>query len=420
MSKLSFSLAKPKKDVQPVGTAPSLTRVALDDDNESSVLSGGGNGATQRKMDAELKVDSTVFQYDEVWDGMKLAEAKAKAQKEQSRGEKGISNAPTLNLSPRQPKYMKNLLDSAATRRLDHLRAEEKLMQREREAEGDEFADKEKFVTQAYKDQMAEVRRAEAEEKAREGASPSLPHPPFSFDSMWTQPDDTYIEAERKKNKGLGGGMTHFYKRMLEDSSRSHDAAVAATSSDPDPSSEPAVAAASVTRPARGPKPLEVAPNPDEVLKSGETRTNGETKTMITADGAEVEINDNNEVVDKRELLSAGLNLSAPNTRNLSLLRAIHGSGSKTTEEPVVAHRAAGVAASKEEIRKRQQRQLEAQLEEERKRVRDEQEREEREERERVVRRRNDESAVNDAKERYLARKRRKLEEEQQQEQQES
>ncbi|ELU44965.1 DUF2040 domain-containing protein [Rhizoctonia solani AG-1 IA] len=184
MSKLSFSLAKPKKDVQPVGTAPSLTRVALDDDNESSVLSGGGNGASgrkkndmtnmaaqavsrkaQRKMDAELKVDSTVFQYDEVWDGMKLAEAKAKAQKED-------------NPEARKPKYMKNLLDSAATRRLDHLRAEEKLMQREREAEGDEFADKEKFVTQAYKDQMAEVRRAEAEEKAREGASSSA-SPPF-------------------------------------------------------------------------------------------------------------------------------------------------------------------------------------------------------------------------------------------------
>lgn len=43
------------------------------------------------------------------------------------------------------------------------------MIQREREAEGDEFADKDKFVTQAYKDQMAEVRRAEAEEKKREG-----------------------------------------------------------------------------------------------------------------------------------------------------------------------------------------------------------------------------------------------------------
>lgn len=43
-------------------------------------------------------------------------------------------------------------------------------MQREREAEGDEFADKEAFVTQAYKDQMEEVRRAEEEEKQREGS----------------------------------------------------------------------------------------------------------------------------------------------------------------------------------------------------------------------------------------------------------
>lgn len=71
--------------------------------------------------------------------------------------------------SPTQPKYINNLLSSAATRRLDHLRAEEKMIQREREAEGDEFKDKEAFVTQAYKDQLAEMRRAEEEEKKREG-----------------------------------------------------------------------------------------------------------------------------------------------------------------------------------------------------------------------------------------------------------
>ena len=45
------------------------------------------------------------------------------------------------------------------------------MIQREREAEGEEFADKEQFVTQAYKDQMAEVRKAEEEEKKREGMS---------------------------------------------------------------------------------------------------------------------------------------------------------------------------------------------------------------------------------------------------------
>ncbi|KAG9075579.1 hypothetical protein FS749_012748 [Ceratobasidium sp. UAMH 11750] len=181
-TKLSFSLGKPKpkETAAPLGTAPPLTRVAFDDDEPVASTSTAETGSARRRndmtnmaaaavsrkerrrMDAELKVDNTVFQYDEVWDGMKLAEAKAKAQKED-------------NPEDRKPKYMKNLLDTAATRRLAHLRAEEKMMQREREAEGDEFADKEKFVTQAYKDQMAEVRRAEAEEKAREGASHSHP-----------------------------------------------------------------------------------------------------------------------------------------------------------------------------------------------------------------------------------------------------
>ena len=43
------------------------------------------------------------------------------------------------------------------------------MIQRERDAEGDEFADKEAFVTQAYKDQLAEMQRAEEEERQREG-----------------------------------------------------------------------------------------------------------------------------------------------------------------------------------------------------------------------------------------------------------
>jgi coiled-coil domain-containing protein 55 len=47
-------------------------------------------------------------------------------------------------------------------------------MQRERELEGDEFEDKDKFVTQAYKDQMAEVRRVEEEEAKRDGMFPFL------------------------------------------------------------------------------------------------------------------------------------------------------------------------------------------------------------------------------------------------------
>jgi len=45
------------------------------------------------------------------------------------------------------------------------------MLQHERDEEGEEFADKEKFVTTAYKRQMEEVKLAEEEEKAREGES---------------------------------------------------------------------------------------------------------------------------------------------------------------------------------------------------------------------------------------------------------
>lgn len=72
---------------------------------------------------------------------------------------------------------MHQAIASAATRKLDQIRAQEKMLERERALEGDEFADKEKFVTQAYKDQMEAVRKAEEEEAKREGASSRLPVP---------------------------------------------------------------------------------------------------------------------------------------------------------------------------------------------------------------------------------------------------
>ena len=54
-------------------------------------------------------------------------------------------------------------------RKQDRVRAEDVMTQREREREGDEFADKDAFVTPAYLAQQEELRKAEAEEKAREG-----------------------------------------------------------------------------------------------------------------------------------------------------------------------------------------------------------------------------------------------------------
>jgi len=66
---------------------------------------------------------------------------------------------------------MDKLLTSAEVRKRDYLLAQEKKYKKEREAEGDEFAGKEKFVTNAYKRQQEEIRKAEEEERLREGTS---------------------------------------------------------------------------------------------------------------------------------------------------------------------------------------------------------------------------------------------------------
>lgn len=67
------------------------------------------------------------------------------------------------------PKYVSGLLKAAELRKKDRIRAEDKLIERERAKEGDEFGDKDAFVTQAYKEQQEELRRLEEEEQLKEG-----------------------------------------------------------------------------------------------------------------------------------------------------------------------------------------------------------------------------------------------------------
>lgn len=68
-----------------------------------------------------------------------------------------------------QPKYMAKLMETAEVRKRDRLRAEDKMVQREREMEGEEFADKDAFVTPAYLAQQEELRKIEEEERKKEG-----------------------------------------------------------------------------------------------------------------------------------------------------------------------------------------------------------------------------------------------------------
>ncbi|KAG6866941.1 hypothetical protein C0991_003857 [Blastosporella zonata] len=370
--KLSFSLAKPKKadpppsslkrpafslgDEDTLDAAPTSAAASRDAPANKKLLAQnvGVSKATKKRMEAEMKVNETVYEYDEVWDRMQEAKLRQKEAKEQDALE-------------RKPKYIRGLLESASTRKLDYLRAEEKMMQREREAEGDEFNDKEVFVTQAYKDQMEEVRKAEEEERKR--------------------------EEEKKKQGASSTGMTHFYRKMLEESEQSHEATVAATQK------------TRIIGP-QGPMPnLTIVKPPNHTQLS-----DLDLARIAREEGKEVELNDDNQIVDKRDLLTAGLNLAAPNTRRLGV-RPSNAQTSHVGTETAQAHRAVGTAASRREINERRAREIRQQMEAEEDRVAREKRLEEEEATRRIVAKRNTEVDVQSARERYLARKRQRIEE---------
>lgn len=183
--------------------------------------------------------------------------------------------------------------------------------------------------------------------------------------------------------------MAHFYKKLLEESESKHEQTVAATQKP-------------VIGPSAPPPNLTITKPVDFVPKS-----DAELAKLAREQGKDVELNDDNQIVDKRELLSAGLNLSAPNTRRLGLQTKKN----ETSEENVQVHTAVGTAASRKEINERRAREVARQMEQERERILRGKQREEEESIKRIVTKRNTEESILSARERYLARKRRKLEE---------
>lgn len=156
---------------------------------------------------------------------------------------------------------MGNLLAAAEVRKRDQLRAKEKMLAKERELEGDEFADKEKFVTGAYKRQQEEMRRLEEEEVQKEK------------------------EAEERKRRE-GGGMKALYKNLLERDELKHKEVL---------------------------KAVEEGMGKDD-KDNGEGKEGRKEKSEVDlAREKGAVINEEGQVVDKRQLLSAGLNAaSAP------------------------------------------------------------------------------------------------------------
>ncbi|XP_034945098.1 nuclear speckle splicing regulatory protein 1 [Chelonus insularis] len=104
---------------------------------------------TKLNMQKALNQDPTIYQYDEIYDEIerKKDEVKVVEKKE-----------------AKKPKYIQNLLKAAERRKREQEHRIERMVQKEREAEGEQYADKESFVTSAYRAKLEEFKKLEEEE----------------------------------------------------------------------------------------------------------------------------------------------------------------------------------------------------------------------------------------------------------------
>ncbi|CAG8565742.1 717_t:CDS:10, partial [Ambispora leptoticha] len=292
----------------------------------------------QEQYEQALSEDPTVFAYDEVYDNMKSAERR-KAE---------ILKGPEPEA--RKAKYVDKFLKAAEIRKRDLALAQERKIQKEREAEGNEFEDKETFVTSAYKAQAEELKKLEEEDKKK--------------------------ETEQKKGKH----MTSFYRQLLDQTDSAKTEAIKASRAS-----------------------LTTKQSIEEDTNTLSQKSDKELAELALAAGKEVILNADEKIVDKRQLLSAGLNI--PQKKKTPEAQADHGTNNINRYSRYSSGRG-GPSYDREEIkhRERQSRELERQILETQRKAEEEQKAKD----EQLIQKlsqKKDEKAISDARERYMARK---------------
>jgi hypothetical protein len=189
-------------------------------------------------------------------------------------------------------------------------------------------------------------------------------------------------EAEEEERKRKGGGMSGFYKDLLKkDEERSLQIAKAA-------------------------QEAATKPKTNDMQNEAEDETDAKLVEKLKEQGAHIIVNDDGEVVDKRQLLSAGLNVAKK--PKLAAERA-EKKGPPGTKPPDYSRSTAAITARQSQ-RERQTRIMAAQLEEMAQKQA-QQEAEERKAMEEKAKSQKTDSDISSAKERYLARKREREEE---------
>lgn len=104
---------------------------------------------TKLDMQKALDEDPTIYQYDEVYDDLERSKGQSDSVSKQKE---------------KKSKYIQKLLKTAERRKKEQEHRIERMVQKEREAEGEMYADKESFVTSAYRAKLEEFKKMEEEE----------------------------------------------------------------------------------------------------------------------------------------------------------------------------------------------------------------------------------------------------------------
>uniref|UniRef100_A0A7E4VJK3 NSRP1_N domain-containing protein n=1 Tax=Panagrellus redivivus TaxID=6233 RepID=A0A7E4VJK3_PANRE len=163
-----FGLTHKGNSKQPSKSADAAALFNSDSDDDSKIKEekdaskrftlkyGSNQSRDKRAVEQALTEDPNLYEYDSVYDDIQARRnAKTEAQIEADK--------------ERKPKYADKIVMSAQKRQFEQLMVDERKQQKLRESEGDEFADKETFVTAAYQKQIEarEQARKELEERDR-------------------------------------------------------------------------------------------------------------------------------------------------------------------------------------------------------------------------------------------------------------
>ncbi|ETN80187.1 zinc finger, C3HC4 type [Necator americanus] len=154
-----YGLILKKKEDKPI--VRRVTNVFGDDDDEAEKVDVSNqiqSASTlcvkkhaERLQEMAIAEDPTIFDYDASYDQIQAIRDEKVAEKKKADKE-------------RKSKYALDIIKAHKRRELEQQSREERQQQKERVEEGDQFADKEVFVTGAYRKQMEEVQKFREEE----------------------------------------------------------------------------------------------------------------------------------------------------------------------------------------------------------------------------------------------------------------